>query len=394
MLTHADDSADSASIPTVTYAIQHLDQTGRMRAPYQVLRGFTASGWDASITTVASDANAGIHDVWGHVPVERVGRMGSRRLRIVQLALRMLVRHRSELVFSFVWDWHNYGLLLARIIRRSPFVICLDTYCYQAAWDTMTWKARTRALVRYGLALKNADLVLAETPTTAQHAEKIARKGRVRLIPFSLWRRDLLDYERQWAAAGDGLEREPVVLYAGRIVRRKNLHDLIEAFANVQPLHPTWRMEIMGPSVDQDYRRELVEMIVERDLEGVIRFVPPRFGGDLYRRLRTTSVFALPSTGEGLPTAITEAMYFGGAIVAARSGAVPYQLDEGSCGLLHEPGDVDDLVACLDALISSMTDREQLMSAARQRMIEHFCWETHFPALEAECREIIADRDD
>ncbi len=384
------DPVVSRASRSVTYAIQHFDRTGSMRAPYQVLRGFAAAGWEAKIATVSSEANSGITEAWSQVPVERVGRFGSRRFRIVLLTLRMLVRSRSQLAFSFIWDWHNYGLLLARTLLRRPFVVCLDTYCYKAPWDKKGWWARMLTYLRYGLVIRTADLVLAETPITAHFAAEIAREGRVRLIPFCLWRRDLVDVEQRWSAAQDSLERELVVLYAGRIVPRKNVHDLIEAFANVQPHHPEWRLEVMGPVTDSEYFQELEQQVAAHGLEDAVRFSPPCFGEELYRRLRTVSVFALPSAGEGLPTAITEAMFFGGAIVAGRSGSVGYQLANGGCGLLHEPGDVEGLAMQLEQLIDSKMLRNRLMAAARERMLELFTWEAYFPALEGDCSELVS----
>ncbi|MCB9177162.1 MAG: glycosyltransferase family 4 protein [Caldilineae bacterium] len=375
--------ADPEARGSIAYAIQDFDRTGAMRAPYQVLRGFTSAGWEARIVTVASEANAAIDEVWGNVPVERVGRLGGRRSRVFRLFLRMLIRSRSELVISWVWYWHALGLALARIALGRPYIICLDSYCYQAAWDMEGWHSRIHARLRYGTVLKAADLVIAETPTAAWHARQIVREDRVQMIPVCLWRRALEEVEARWARSEASLAREPVVLYAGRVARRKNLHDLIRAFGGLSERFPDWRLEIIGPVAEQDYYRELRALVNALGLAHSIRFGAPSYGEALYRRLRTSAVFALPSSGEGMPSAVLEAMYFGGAIVAGRSGSVGYQLNDGECGLLFEPGDLASLTEHLDRLMSSPVLRDDLMRRARTRMCRHFDWDLYFPALNA-----------
>jgi glycosyltransferase involved in cell wall biosynthesis len=120
-----------------------------------------------------------------------------------------------------------------------------------------------------------------------------------------------------------------------------------------------------------------------------VRLLPGITGEALYRRYREISIFALPSEGEGMPTTITEAMYFGGAIVAGISGSVQYQLDNGRCGCLHNASDLNLLSDHLQTLMASNALRETYMILARNRMLSLFVWEQYFPELEFQFQQLV-----
>lgn len=67
---------------------------------------------------------------------------------------------------------------------------------------------------------------------------------------------------------------------------------------------------------------------------------------------------------------------------------MPYQLEQGKCGLLFQPGDVETLTAHLRALMASETARLGLMERARARMVQLFTWENYFPALQEKFRAL------
>jgi glycosyltransferase involved in cell wall biosynthesis len=85
------------------------------------------------------------------------------------------------------------------------------------------------------------------------------------------------------------------------------------------------------------------------------------------RLLREASVFVLPSTSEGLPMALLEAMAYGLAIVATDVGGVPDVLSDGGDALVVPAGDPAALAAALSRLVADGELRERLGAAARER---------------------------
>lgn len=83
--------------------------------------------------------------------------------------------------------------------------------------------------------------------------------------------------------------------------------------------------------------------------------------------LAAADVFVLPSTSEGLPIALLEAMAGGLAIVATEVGGVPDLLSDGQDALLVAPGDAESLAAAVGRLAADGALRRRLGEAARER---------------------------
>lgn len=370
---------------SLTYAIPYFDETGEMRAPYLICKGFVNAGWQVTIAALAAPDNATIESAWDKVPVRKVDGP-TKRIRLIKLAATFLRKGQRRLVMTFVWDWHCFALLLAKLAFGQPYVVAMDTYSHRSAKTVL---GRMREAVRYGLILRHASVILAEAPGSFDHARRYFKRPQIVLVPFCLWHSDLKRVERAWEQEGFHPQREPVILYAGRLVERKNVHDLITAFGCLAQHYPEWSLEIRGPMTSPDYYAFLQQLVRSNDLTGRVNFLPSLSGQHLYRRYRQISIFALPSGGEGMPTTITEASYFGGAIIAGVSGGVPFQLAHGECGLLHEPGDVEILTSHLAKLMASKEKRDCYMAKARKRVIEQFTWEQYFPLLEATFRKLV-----
>ncbi len=357
-----------------------------MRAPYKICQGFSKSGWDVEILTIRSSKNESLNSVWGIIPVRKITGP-SRRARIFNLALHLLKPRRKTTVISSVWDWHNFSLMLSKLLWRNSYVIALDGYAHRATWHGTDFLTQLWLELRYGLIIRNADIILAESPDAFQQIKNFYPSSKVYLIPFCLWQEELASIEYRWQLQNFVDDRSSTIFYCGRFIERKGLHHLIDAFASLAPKYPQWNLELAGPITDNEYYQRLQQLIKKYSLEDRIRFIPPLHGEALYRKYRQSSIFCLPSYGEGMPTAVTEAMYFGGAIIAGKSGAVPFQIN--NCGLLFDYGDTQQLKIHLEALMSSESLRDKFISCARTRAIRLFMWEKYFDELELAFRNLI-----
>jgi glycosyltransferase involved in cell wall biosynthesis len=202
--------------------------------------------------------------------------------------------------------------------------------------------------------LKRATLPRARRVIVQTDAEraKVARYGgAAERIPNGV------DTER-YAPDPSGADRGTEVLIVARLLDvQKRVSDLIRALAL---LEPPWRLRVIGGGPDEAVLRELArrEGVLDRcSFEG---FVMDR---DAVRAaLRTCGVFALPSSYEGLPMALLEAMSCGAPVVGSDIPAIAEVVSDGRDGLLVPVGAPDRLARAIGA---AYAQRARLGAAAR-----------------------------
>jgi glycosyltransferase involved in cell wall biosynthesis len=139
----------------------------------------------------------------------------------------------------------------------------------------------------------------------------------------------------------EGLGDHPFALFLGRIVPEKQVHVLIEAFSRLQS---DFRLAIAGSSSHSDEYVETVRQLAAADERVVL--LGSRYGGEKAWLLRNATVFVQPSTIEGLPIALLEALACDRFTIVSdipeNVEAVTLENDE-PYGLVFRTGDVEDL---------------------------------------------------
>lgn len=163
-----------------------------------------------------------------------------------------------------------------------------------------------------------------------------------------------------------GLAPGEYVLTVSRLVPEKRHLDLIAAFEALR--RPGLRLAIVGGANQaSEYSNALAARA--RDVPNVV-MTGMLTGVPLYQLFGHAGVFALPSTHEGLPIALLEAMAFGRNVVASD---IPPNLDVGlPAECYHKVGDIADLSSKLDCALAN----EVLTRAGRDwsELLAAFDW--------------------
>jgi poly(glycerol-phosphate) alpha-glucosyltransferase len=134
-----------------------------------------------------------------------------------------------------------------------------------------------------------------------------------------------------------------VILFLGRLHRKKNVHGLLRAFARVKADRGLggWRLVVAG--WDQGgYKAELTALTDALCLGRDVTFLGALYGQRKDAALRNAAAFVLPSVSEGLPMAVLEAWSYG--LPVAMTAAC--NLPEGfTAGAAREIGPAPDLLA-------------------------------------------------
>jgi glycosyltransferase involved in cell wall biosynthesis len=155
------------------------------------------------------------------------------------------------------------------------------------------------------------------------------------------------------------------ILYAGRVIPRKGVVELVKAVAMLpKRLQP--KLVIAGALTDLAYVSAVRAAIVAASIEDRVELRGLLGEAELLREFATAQVLALPSFQETAPMVIQQAMASGIPVVASRICGVPFQVEEGRSGYLVEPGNVSELSSRLMEILDDPSLANRLGSRAQQ----------------------------
>lgn len=162
----------------------------------------------------------------------------------------------------------------------------------------------------------------------------------------------------------------PTVAFAGRLVREKGAHVVIEAFEQVTRQLPAARLLIAG---DGPERAALTDSIRARGLHDNVGFLGYLNHDTLAESLNAAWVQAVPSTWpEPFGMAAIEAMMRGVPVVASAHGGLPEIVDHGTTGLLVPPGNSNQLAQALLQILKHRETAESMGAASYARAVDTF----------------------
>lgn len=172
---------------------------------------------------------------------------------------------------------------------------------------------------------------------------------------------------------------DPSVLIVGRMTgseRYKGHEELIAVWSDVQRFIPHARLDIVGGGdarADIEARAERLGHI----RSGAIRFLGRVPYAELRDCYRNTSVFAMPSCGEGFGLVYLEAMAEDKPCIASTDDAACEVVMGGETGLLVRYGDRPGLARVVVELLNDADKRRRLGTAGHTRLRTYFT-EEHF----------------
>ncbi len=172
-----------------------------------------------------------------------------------------------------------------------------------------------------------------------------------------------------------GLEKGKYLMFCARLVRHKGAHVLVEAWKLLCKERPDltdgMKLAIVGGSAFTDgYVRELTELA--KGDESIV-LTGAQHGEDLHALFSHAYAFAHPSSSEGLPISVLEAMSYGKCVVAAD---IPESREvvEGH-GLTFKVGNVEDLARKLAMVIESPDLAASVGYDARDFVARQYDWD-------------------
>lgn len=166
-----------------------------------------------------------------------------------------------------------------------------------------------------------------------------------------------------------GWRNATTIAFVGGINRRKQPHLLLEAVERLKSQGYDFHVVYAGPIDDVPYFEAMRHQIEQAGLTSHVTWLG--FTRDIARVYRAADVFVLPSSSEGMPNALLEAMATGLAVVSTRVSGATDAITHGENGTLVSR--CKDAVA--EALVRYVRDddvRNAHGDAARARILDQF----------------------
>lgn len=177
-----------------------------------------------------------------------------------------------------------------------------------------------------------------------------------------------------FTAKSDG----PIILFAGRIVRRKGVDDLLEAFTAVKKKVPNAELVFVG---DGQHRKELERRVNLLGLKDSVEFTGMLQGEELQKQYSRCAVAVLTSKfvsedpgSEGLGLTLIEASMHHKPLVGTYHGGIPEVISDGVNGFLVPPENVSSISDALLRILENCELAKKMGDAAYQIAIEKFSW--------------------
>jgi len=261
-------------------------------------------------------------------------------------------------------------------LRGLPLVISLhgsDVYLAERAAPLSLAAAAT---------LRAAGAVTACSGDLRDRALRLgARAGDVDVVPYGVDARAFQPDPQAGAQVRAELglaPGTPLIISVSRLVYKKGLTYLLDAFPRILADHPSAVLVIAGYG---DLREELERRADELGVAASVHFPGQLERERAARYVAAADVYVVPSIRDqrgnidGLPNALLEGMGAARPIVASRVAGIPDVIGDGRHGLLTPERDSAALAEAIICLLGDRALAERLGAAARQRVLEELTWD-------------------
>ncbi len=228
--------------------------------------------------------------------------------------------------------------------------------------------------------LSMADLVISNSTATTHTLERVYGFGpsepTIGLAPYGMVPAPEVAVDPLPSSEPDA----PVVLFVGRLEKRKGVPELFKAIPRVLEVYPNARFVLAGSDNSAEdgfrdqhgmdyptyFRKTAGPAASQVEFPG---FVDEDTLEELYR---SCDLFVAPSLYESFGLIFLEAMNWARPVIGCAAGGPEEIIVDGETGSLVPPGDAEALAEAICALLSDADLRRRLGLAGRQRLLDHF----------------------
>ena len=266
--------------------------------------------------------------------------------------------------------WKYCSVASRRWHRRTGRVYIVHPEGMLESWALRNarWKKRVAALLYENEHLRRAACLRALSEAEAQSIRACGLGNPICVIPNGV---DLPDISERPTAKSQW-EGQKILLYLGRLHRKKNLANLIRAWNEMSNSQnwssDRWVLAIAG--WDQgSYEKELKRIAAVPS----VAFLGPLFGEDKDAAYRVCDAFILPSLSEGLPMTVLEAWAYAKPVLMTPECNLPEGFSA-EAALRIGPSPEEIAIGLKELTEMSEDDRSEMGACGRDLVAKRFSW--------------------
>lgn len=166
-----------------------------------------------------------------------------------------------------------------------------------------------------------------------------------------------------------GIQGKRIVSLAN-LRNQKNHFLLLDVAKKVKVSHPDWTFHLVGKDFEDEYSKNIRNLIVENKLENTVYICGSR--QDVKNILDQSSIGILTSKSEGMPVALLEYGLHKKAVVVTNVGEIPLLIEDGVNGFLANPGELQMFYNSLVKLMENETLNNDFGNALHHNIINNY----------------------
>jgi len=175
--------------------------------------------------------------------------------------------------------------------------------------------------------------------------------------------------DEQRFCPAEGRNERVIILSVGDLIPSKGHQLLLQAFAAIHEKYPDVSCEIIG---DGPQCLLLTRLAERQNIASKIRFLGRKNRQEVANAMQCCAIFALPSWYEGLGCVYLEAMSAGKPAIGCRGQGIEDIIQHGHNGWLINPGELENMISALSALLDDAVLRRRIGTAARKTITGAF----------------------
>ena len=224
--------------------------------------------------------------------------------------------------------------------------------------------------------LKNASKFIALTETESEQYKKmdiIERK--IEIIPngINLSFLNHLPQKGKFRHKYSINENEKIVLYLGRIHKRKGLDILLNAFLNISNELNHVKLVIVGP--DDGFLNTIKKQAKDLIKDGKILITGPLYDEEKWEAYTDADLLVYPAIHEIFGLVPFESILCDTPIVVTKNDGCGELVEKLNCGYLVEYGDTQGLTEAINYILKNLDKQSKLVEAGKNYILNNLEWE-------------------